>query len=70
MKKRFGLFSLGIGILVLLVIAYFIPYTAEEGGNYLVKERILGIIIFHNPFILALYILAGTVLLFEGLRRK
>lgn len=64
--KRWRLFWLGIFILGLVLASYFISINAEEGANYVVRDNLLGIIIFHNPFILGLYVLIGVVLIVKG----
>lgn len=64
------LFLLGIAILVLILISYFIPLTIDQGSNFLVKDSLLGVIIFHNPFILGLYILASLALIIKNWKRK
>ncbi len=64
MKKGLSLI-MGILIILFLIIAYFIKFTVEEGANYSVQSSLLGIVIFHNPFILAIYILIAIVLIFR-----
>ena len=59
----------GIVILMVLLISYFIRITKDIGSNYEVKDRLLGIFIFHNPFILALYALIASILLVKGMKR-
>lgn len=63
------IFGTGILIIFLLVISYFIPLSINTGTNFIVQDSILGIIIFHNPFILGLYILSSLALIIEGLKR-
>ena len=54
---------IGIVILAFLAISYFIKINIDSGANYIVKDSILGLVIFHNPFILAIYILVAVVLI-------
>jgi hypothetical protein len=55
------------GVLGLFIFAsYFIKFEVEGGGNYVVQDRLLGILIFHNWIVLAVYILIVTFLLIIG----
>lgn len=62
-------FFLGISILFILIISYFVKIEADEGINFIVQDTLLGILIFHNPFILALYILGIIFLIVSGLEK-
>ena len=67
-KKRY--FILGILVFFFLIAAYFVKLSV--GTDYgavlgVVEERLLGIIIFHNPFILGLYFLIGIILIVRGI---
>ena len=64
-KNRKLIFS-GLGIFLVLAITYFIKLNVDDGQNYITVERILGIIIFHNPFVLAIYILVAIILIVKG----
>jgi len=64
--KNIYFFS-GILVIFFLILFYFIKINVDTGNNFVIEERILGIIIFHNPFILALYILAAFVFFAKGL---
>lgn len=68
--KRRGFFWIGIAMLVFLAASYFIKFPIDNGANYITYDSVLGIIIFHNPFILGLYILIGIVLIANGLKKK
>ena len=59
----------GITVIVLLIISYFIKVKIGSGFNYIAYTPLLGILIIHNPFILALYILIAVFLIFYGIRR-
>ena len=62
MKRKTFLF-IGIVILIILAVSYFINLNVENGVNYAIQSSLLGIIIFYNPFILAFYILIAVVLI-------
>ncbi len=63
-------FWVGIAIFAILIICYFINISVDTGSNYLTYDTLLGIIIFHNPFILGIFILIGAVFVYLGLRKK
>lgn len=68
-KQKKIYFYSGIGILIFLAIAYFIPVinTETEGSlEILTKTTLLGEIIFYNPFILGIYILIALALIFKN----
>ncbi|MEK6850138.1 MAG: hypothetical protein AABX85_01035 [Nanoarchaeota archaeon] len=67
-KNKISLFG-GVVIAVLLAISYFIKLRVESGFNYISYTSLLGILILHNPFILALYILIVIFLIFYGIKR-
>jgi len=56
----------GIFIFITLIMSYFIKINVDSGGNYTTSDTLLGILIFHNPFILALYVLIAIVLIIKG----
>ena len=66
-EKR-GLFWTGVGIIALMILFYFIPIPVDVGINYITIDSILGIIIFHNVFILTLYFVIAVILVAAGLR--
>ncbi len=63
-------FYLGIIILIILGVSYFITIDVADGANYVTRSSLLGKIIFYNPFILALYIVIGIALIVSGLKRR
>ncbi|MDO8460262.1 MAG: hypothetical protein Q7S74_04085 [Nanoarchaeota archaeon] len=63
-------FWLGIGLLVFLILAYFIKVPVESGQEYYEVSSNIGIIIFYNHFIIGIYILIGIVLIVLGLRKN
>lgn len=68
-RNKWFLF-IGLIVLIFLIISYFVTFISEEGQNYQTTDNLLGAVIFHNPFILGLYILVATVLIVSGLKRK
>ena len=64
-KKRFGI---GIGTLSFLILAYFIKIPIESGANYLITDSLLGLLIFHNLYILITYSLIAIVLIWKSLK--
>ena len=67
-RKKTAFLWLGLLILTSLLISYFIPVKVESGANYIVNDSLLGIIIFHNPFVLGLYILIGFICIANGIK--
>lgn len=66
-------FFFGVGILFLLAVAYFIPmYYSEQEGSVVseVQTRLLGEMIFYNPFVLGLYVLIAVVFIVNGWNGK
>ena len=63
-------FYFGLILFVALVVFYFIKIEVDSGSNFTTYDSFLGIIIFHNPFILALYCLIVVVLIFIGIKKK
>ncbi len=71
MKKREKVYwGIGLGILIILTIAYFIPVTVEDGANYETVTPLLGLIIFYNARILAIYIIIALLFMFLGLKHR
>lgn len=68
--KSKSYFWTGVGILAFLIISYFIKIPVDSGINFITSDSLLGIIIFHNPFILAFYILFGISLIMKSIRRN
>ena len=61
-------FWIGIGLLFFFFLAYFVPIPVDSGSNYYVLDTLLGILIFHNAFILGFYILVAAILGVSGIR--
>jgi hypothetical protein len=70
MKIKTHYFYAGIIVLTFLGVSYFISFNVDTGNNYETYDSLLGIIIFHNPFILCLYILFSAVLIYNGLKSR
>jgi len=68
--RRKGFFWSGIGVGLFLILSYFWKFEVDGGGNFVVRDSLLGIMIFHNVFVLALYILIVVVLIVRGLVNK
>jgi len=64
-KKYFGI---GIGILAFLIISYLIKIPIESGETYIVTDTLLGILIFHNIFILIFYSLIAIYFIYKSLK--
>ena len=73
MVKSFR-FYIGIGIIIFIIATYFINITHATEDNLgrvmQTEERLLGILVFHNPFILSLYVLVAVVLVVYGKTTK
>ena len=63
-------FFLGILIFLVLILSYLIKFDIDAGANYNIEERLLGVIIFHNHFILGIYLLIGIILILRGMKYK
>ena len=61
-------FFTGIAIIALIIISYFIKVKMSSGFNYISYTPLLGVLIFHNPFILTLYVLIAIILVFYGIK--
>ncbi len=66
--NKLAFFS-GIFVLLILFFSYFINLNVDVGDNYIVQDTLLGIIIFHNIFILSFYLLIALTLLFVGIKK-
>lgn len=62
------IFYSGLGILIFLLISYFIRFEVDSGSNYIVEDTLLGILIFHSLFIFIIYILIGAFFVFIGIK--
>ena len=66
--NKLAFFS-GIFVWIILFFSYFINLNVDVGDNYIVQDTLLGIIIFHNIFILSFYLLIALTLLFVGIKK-
>lgn len=64
MKKDIYLW-IGAIILIILGISYFITIT-KYGANYEIEDKLLGIIIFHNLYVLIAYIAIALSMIIKG----
>ncbi|MGV8142071.1 MAG: hypothetical protein ACP5NS_00360 [Candidatus Pacearchaeota archaeon] len=62
-------FFIGISLLVVLIISYFIKINSDYGSNYETYDTLLGKLIFHSPFVLFIYILIIFGLIFTGIKK-
>ncbi len=62
-------FYLGIIVFLILIASYFVKFNVDVGDNYVEADSLLGILIFHNVFVLSFYILIGCLLVFTGIKR-
>ena len=62
-------FFLGITILLILFLSYFLRFNVEIGANYVTEDTLLGLLIFHNFFVLILYLLISAWLIVSGIKR-
>ena len=68
--KKPGYFWSGIIIIIIFIISYFIKFRVDSGSNFDIYDSLLGLIIFHNPFILAIYVLIIVMIIKMGLGKK
>lgn len=62
-------FFIGLFVLAFMLFSYFIKFVSESGPNYIVEDRLLGVIIFHSAFVFVLYIILACFLIFTGVKR-
>lgn len=62
-------FYLGISIVFILIVGYFLRIEVDSGANYTVTDTLLGIIIFHNFFVFVLYLLIAGFFVFTGVKK-
>lgn len=63
------LFYIGILIFLILGASYFIQTTTTTETR-ITKTPLLGILIFHSPIILPIYIAVALFLIYKGLGKK
>jgi len=64
-----NLFWIGVGWLIFLLISYFIRFESESGSNFVTYDRLLGVLILHNVYLFASYVLIGLVLVWFGVKK-
>lgn len=69
-KINLTLFTTGVTLTIFMFISYFIKLNIESGANYNVQDSLLGIIIFHNPIVLAIYVLIVITLIYPFLHNN
>ncbi|OIO41989.1 hypothetical protein COU62_02395 [Candidatus Pacearchaeota archaeon CG10_big_fil_rev_8_21_14_0_10_35_219] len=69
MKPKYP-FYIGIAILAILLVTYFIKIQTESGQNYIIKTKLLSLLIFYNPVILTIYIIIAFILIWFGIKHK
>ena len=63
------LFWIGVSILLILGLLTLISVPVESGSNYNVTAPLLGLVIFYNPIVLMIYIIAALILIFLGFKK-
>ncbi|MDP3881826.1 MAG: hypothetical protein Q8Q31_03030 [Nanoarchaeota archaeon] len=70
MKRGTWFIISGCAIFFILLASYFIEIKTQEVYNYAVNVQVgtplLGILIFHNAIVLAVYITIALILIFTG----
>lgn len=69
MKPRTYLY-IGIAILSILLISFFIKIPIDSGANYITVSPLLGIIIFNSPIVLAAYIAIALFFIYKAFGKK
>ena len=62
-------FYTGLIILTFLILSYFIKINIDSGSNYETTDTLLGIIIFHSPIILLVYLSIISALIISGIKK-
>ena len=63
-------FFIGVAIFLILLLSFFVKIKVEDGLNYITYDTLLGILIFHNPFVLGIYVLIVVILIVKSLSKK
>ena len=56
----------GIVIGIFLILSYFIKIEVDSGSNFVTRDSLLGILIFHSPWMLGFDILVVLGLIYYG----
>jgi len=62
-------FYSGVFFVLFLFVSYFIKLEVDAGVNYIEFDSLLGVLIFHNLFVFAFYLLIAFMLIVAGIRR-
>ena len=62
-------FWIGIVIAVILIASAFLEVSISEPGR-ITNTPILGLLIFYNPLVLAIYIMIALFFIYKGLKGK
>lgn len=68
-RKKLG-FYIGILILIFLAGSYFIKISIDQGANYNTKSPLLGVIIFHSPIVLIIYLMIIVIFIWLNFKNK
>ena len=64
-------FWIGIAILLIMLLTFFIRINVSSGGGTIITQiPLLGVLIFYNPFVLITYIIIALFLIVKGLVKK
>lgn len=69
MNGRYFTGIIGAALAIFLFLSYFIKINVDSGANYITKDSLLGVIIFHNIFVLIIYILIIVFLLYKSIKK-
>lgn len=61
-------FWIGVALFVFLLASYFIKINIDSGSNYATQDSLLGILIFHNLFVLLFYIALILFIISRGIK--
>jgi hypothetical protein len=61
-------FWMGIVLFLFLILSYFIKFEIDSGSNYSTRDSLLGILIFHNIFVLIFYIILILFIISKGIK--
>lgn len=68
MIKKYYFFP-GVIILIVILISYFTRIKVNSDINSITYDKLLGIVIFHNPFILLIYIVIAIILIVKSIKK-
>lgn len=62
-------FSIGIAIILILTVSYFIELNIDSGSNYETIDTLLGVLVLHSPIIFGLYMLFSAIMIVWGIKK-